>query len=285
MIDVFFRLTLIAVFLFASPAVAEDRAGTILYSRLTGGHWQIWRYDVATGQAAAVTTSPTDKRMPAFGPDGAALFRTNNDELRQVAADGVESPTWQALWPVSAAAWSAAAKRWAIARIRTDIPDAGNVWLAAPGAEPRLLTDAVGLQLNPSWSPDGHRLAYSGGHGIHTYELYTVAADGGTLVRLTKNVYHEFFPAWSPDGQWLAYSADHDGDFNIWLMRADGSDAHRLTEAPGLDSRPAWSPDGRRIAFTSRRRGLLEIWVMDRDGSHQQPLIAGEAEACDPAWQ
>lgn len=279
-----FRLSLAAWLLCAAvPAWADD--GAIVYSRLTDGHWQIWRHDVATGQDRPLTTSPSDKRLPAFGPDGAVMFRTNNDAAHQITLGGDEQPIWQPLWPVADAAWSPASRRWAITRIRTDIPDAGNLWITGPDGEPRLLTDAVGLQLNPSWSPDGRRLAYSGGHGIHTYELFTVSADGGSPARLTKNEHHEFFPAWSPDGRWIAYSADAGGDFDMWLMRSDGSAARRLTEAPGLDSRPAWSPDGRRIAFTTHRRGKLEIWVMDQDGGNQQPLIAGEAEACDPAWQ
>lgn len=278
------RTTLVFILLSASPVFA-DETGILVYSRLTHGHWQIWRHDLASGQDQQLTTSSTDKRLPTFGPDGSVIFRTNNDEARRIAPDGGEHPLWPSLWPVADAAWSPSSQRWVMTRIRTDIPDAGNVWLAGEGFEPSLVTDAPGLQLNPSWSPDGRQIVYSGGRGIHTYELFVMPVEGGAPERLTDNRHHEFFPAWSPDGAWIAYSADPDGDFDIWLMRTDGSDARKLTDVPGLDSRPAWSPDGRRIAFATQRRGKLEIWIMDRDGGNQEPLIAGEAEACDPAWQ
>lgn len=232
------RTTLALILLFAGPAFADD-AGTVIYSRLTGDHWQIWRRDLASGHDQQLTTSAMDKRLPTFGPEGSVIFRTNNDEAYRIAPDGGESPLWPSLWPVADATWSSRGQRWAVTRIRTDIPDAGNLWLTGEGIEPSLMTDAPGLQLNPSWSPDGRRIVYSGGRGIHTYELFVMPVEGGAPERLTDNRHHEFFPAWSPDGAWIAYSADPDGDFDVWLMRTDGSDARKLTDVPGLDSRPA----------------------------------------------
>lgn len=62
---------------------AEDGgalSGTLLYSRLTDGTWQIWQTDLAMGQAMQVTSSVGDKRYPSWGPDGRVAYQTSNAE-------------------------------------------------------------------------------------------------------------------------------------------------------------------------------------------------------------
>jgi TolB protein len=46
------------------------------------------------------------------------------------------------------------------------------------------LTSGIEVWSQPSWSPDGTRIAFSGNAGVH--EVYVVAADGTNLTRLTR---------------------------------------------------------------------------------------------------
>ncbi len=275
----------------AMPAIghadggASSVSGQLLYSKLTGGYWQIWQADLATGQQQQLTMTQTDKRYPAWAPDGAFAYHTSNHEAYWQLAGQPPQPLLQPLWPVKDLAWSTD-QRVAFVRFRTDLNDSANLWVSdAQGASPMVLTHEAGIQYNSAWSPDGKWIAYSGGHGYGTYELYVISADGSTRRQLTRNSSHEFLPAWSPDGQWIAYSSDATGDFEIWVMHPDGSQPTAVTHSPGLDTRPAWSPDSTHIAFATNRSRKLEIWSIRPDGSEARPIVSAEQGVCDPAWR
>jgi dipeptidyl aminopeptidase/acylaminoacyl peptidase len=69
------------------------------------------------------------------------------------------------------------------------------------------LTDAPPLDSNPSWSPDGRRLAFMRRRNRHVQaRLFVMEADGSfqTNLRAIGDTYSR--PSWSPDGARLAYS-------------------------------------------------------------------------------
>lgn len=77
----------------------------------------------------------------------------------------------------------------------------------ADGSGKRRITATGVYETNPSFAPDGTRIAFTGdrdnrqlskdrlGRG---FELYTMAADGGDIVRLTDNRRPDLFPDWQP---------------------------------------------------------------------------------------
>ena len=261
--------------------------GQVLYSRLTDGTWQIWHTDLAARVPRQVTFTPGDKRYPAWAADGSVTYCVSNQACFQSRLGEQQSePLLIDLWPVRDAVWSPDGRRLAFARFRTDLVDSANLWIAeGEGTQRRMITHEVGIQEHPAWSPDGQWIAYSGGHGYGTYELYVVRPDGSQRRQLTRNQAHDFLPAWSPDGTQIAFSSDVSGEYEIWVVGADGSNLRQVTRSPGLDTSPAWSPDGRWIAFASNRSQTLALWIVRPDGSDPQRLAEAEAAACDPAWR
>jgi Tol biopolymer transport system component/DNA-binding winged helix-turn-helix (wHTH) protein len=108
------------------------------------------------------------------------------------------------------------------------------------------LTDSLGLDAFPTFSPDGAQIAFcSDREG--TFEIYVrQLAPGGRDIRITSDGRDNVQPVWSPDGSQIAYASR--GLPGIWLVAALGGDPRRLTT---FGSRPAWSPDGKTIAFQS----------------------------------
>src|SRR5207253_3908465 len=61
--------------------------------------------------------------------------------------------------------------------------------------------------LNPAWSPDGTKIAFSGlVGGLNDLFVYDLTAR--SVRRLTTDAYAELDPAWSPDGRSLAFCTD-----------------------------------------------------------------------------
>jgi dipeptidyl aminopeptidase/acylaminoacyl peptidase len=147
-----------------------------------------------------------------------------------------------------------------------------------------------GRDLAYSWSPGGERIAF-----IHAVEdtqdadIFSMAADGSDVRRLTDEPGVDAFPTYSPDGSKVAFQSDRGGPVDVYVMDPDGSDVVRLTDFDD-DQRddyvPTWSPDGERIAFVRGEvppGGPGELWVIDADGSNghvllDQPLVDF------PAW-
>ncbi len=120
---------------------------------------------------------------------------------------------------------------------------------AVPAAAPagaRQITDSLGLDQFPSFSPDGAEIAYCSDRGVGFEIFVRQLATGGREIQITADGRDNLEPAWSPDGRQIAYaSRSRPG---IWLVPALGGMPRRLTE---FGSRPAWSPDGATLAFQS----------------------------------
>ena len=112
--------------------------------------------------------------------------------------------------------------------------------------EARQVTDSLGLDVFPSFSPDGAQIAYASDRG-GGFEIYVrQLATGGREIQITSDGQDNLQPAWSPNGREIAYGSR--GRPGIWLVPSLGGTPRRLTE---FGSRPAWSPDGATLAFQS----------------------------------
>lgn len=145
--------------------------------------------------------------------------------------------------------------------------------------EVRVITRQSSWTMASDWKPDGTRLVVLTRRDGNS-EVYTMAADGSDLRRITNTRGDDYGPVWSPDGQRIAYGEDvGGGTTQIFVCAGDGSNRVQLTTgAPGANG-PMWSPDGTRIAYIAGSN----VMVMRSDGSNREILYTdgAEKEGCD----
>ena len=71
--------------------------------------------------------------------------------------------------------------------------------MAADGSGARQLTFAESWDRDPTWSPDGTRIAFARLIDVATrYDIYTVPAEGGAEERVTDDPHDDMHPNWTP---------------------------------------------------------------------------------------
>jgi Tol biopolymer transport system component len=152
-----------------------------------------------------------------------------------------------------------------------------NIWrVAAPGAAaappgaPEKVTQSPLLEISPSLSPDGSRVAYASSSSGE-FSIWTCRMDGSQPVRLSQGLW----PQWSPDGRQVAFLKTPDMDRGhsprIFGVDADGGSPRRLTEGDFPETYPVWSRDGRWFYFSSARGEDYGVWRMPAAGG--QPVL------------
>jgi Tol biopolymer transport system component len=154
---------------------------------------------------------------------------------------------------------------------------------AADGSREQRLTSHPKSELDPAWSPDGRRIAYSGDETDEGHQnIWVMNADGSakTLLtpgaRTTNQGYAGTEPTWSPDGRRIFYN--NYGE--LWVMNADGSGKLRVLTATEAGSAPSWSPDGSRIAYIAG----FDVWTMAPDGSTRVRVTTTSAAERSVDW-
>ena len=162
----------------------------------------------------------------------------------------------------------------------------------ADGDNQRRLTNNPATDTQPSWSPDGKKVAFTSYRNGGNIQIFVMDSDGQNPVRLTDEVWDQN-PSWSPDGQKIAFTGYRDAglgngtwDIDIYVMDPDGKNRKRLTRIPGNSFNPSWSPDSQRIAFENSGNGASEIYVMNADGTRQKSLTEDDKRGNkrEPSW-
>lgn len=156
------------------------------------------------------------------------------------------------------------------------------------------LTDVdPGPSRNPSWSPDGSKLAFEAlvwksDDTATTTAIFVYDLKKSELTTILKNdeaSYHH--PVWSSSGEYLAYSSDQDGNWEIYTINEDGTDQRRLTENEADDGvlGLTWSPDGETIAFISNRDYRRNISIVNVnpfvEETHESSIVNLNLELSD----
>jgi Tol biopolymer transport system component/imidazolonepropionase-like amidohydrolase len=172
----------------------------------------------------------------------------------------------------------------------------GDLWLLAKGTKtPERITQGPTMELEPTWSPDGTKLAYvsdrNGNMDVWIRDLKT--GQDRNLVDLADDLH---YPSWSPDGTKLAfYQSD---PRNAWgrstLYVADVTytadvnvpKTRKLHESIFVPSQASWSADGKTIAvsalhpYSSRyREGVSEVLLISFDGKNDRYVTPAPAHS------
>jgi Tol biopolymer transport system component/DNA-binding winged helix-turn-helix (wHTH) protein len=137
------------------------------------------------------------------------------------------------------------------------------------GARLTRLTFGPGLEIDPTFSPDGRRIVFAGDR-YGNFDLFSQAVDGGDPVRLTSTPADETEPAWSPDGQRLVFRSSEDGG-GLFTIGRDGGARRRIA---AFGTRPAWLPNGREVVFAGD--AWRKLFQVSADGGEEpREVLAG----------
>jgi Tol biopolymer transport system component len=102
----------------------------------------------------------------------------------------------------------------------------------------------------PSWSPDGTRIAYSvPSADPNAPDVAVGRIDGSEVRRIAGGI----SPAWSPVRDEVAYLKRATETWSVHVVGADGTGDRTISPEYETIGAPSWSPDGTRIAYTHDR--------------------------------
>jgi TolB protein len=144
------------------------------------------------------------------------------------------------------------------------------------------ITNSPGDDIEPAWSADGRKIAFTSKRDGH-FEIYWMNADGSRQTRLTDSPEDKHYPAWSPDGEKIAFATVENGQSDLFVINVDGTGLARLTNSSDANERyPDWSPDGKQMLFSSFGGKDSGIYRMNADGSKIKLILAGPLH--HPKW-
>ena len=153
------------------------------------------------------------------------------------------------------------------------------------------LTDADGLSLSGSWSPDATQLAYD--YTLNgSMDIAVMSLGGGEPRLVAGGPNDEAMPRWSPDGSRIAFLSDDGTGTNIYWVPPTGGARRKIAETrlqylerftsiDAIGSQP-WSPDGRRLVFSRLEpTNNSALWTTDIQSGQEARLTSPPAGASD----
>ncbi len=140
------------------------------------------------------------------------------------------------------------------------------------------------LNADPTWTPDGKRIAFYSNKEGPTNLFWQLADGSGGLERLTTSEYFHNPNSWSPDGQLLAFhEVNPTTQRDIWVLRLKDRKAEPFLRTPADESAPRFSPDGHWLTYVSNESGRFEIYVQPYPGPGGKWQISTNG-GTEPVW-
>jgi len=236
---------------------AADLTGQkLLVTSVRTGDTEVFIADPVTGDMVNVSHSPqTEDRYPCWSPDGRRIAFTRDagsDNIKHLWVMDVDGQNARALVTTQTTSYMPS---WQIT------PDGARIVFGLQGAKPEMASirpDGSDLKIlgeghDPTLSPDGKLITYTGHPPEGGVTVYVMAWDGANTRRVVKGTSRmgATFPNWSPDGTQIVYSWPVAEALELFVIGADGAGDRQLTRFGGTSvcTPSAWSPDGAWISF------------------------------------
>jgi Tol biopolymer transport system component len=279
----------------ATPAVRElaGVSGAALFPAISPDATQV-AYGVGLGRQSRLYRHPLDSlspielhqegRHPTWSPDGGSLaFRSERDGggvfVLDLTTSSVRKVTSQGYLP----AWSPDGTRLAFStleytRVEERPTTDGQLGVIDLGTgETRTIVIDSGIDaIQPTWSPDGRRLAFWSVDDAGIRNVWTVPVTGGRPERVTDGLEFDWGARWARDGS-LYWSSSRGGITNAWRVRLH-RDSGRPLGSPAAVNLPApyvgffsFADDGT-LAYATVQ-DVSSIWRVDLTGQQAPARI------------
>jgi Tol biopolymer transport system component len=244
--------------------------------------------DVDANQAWQLTRSAQAEHYPSSAPSGDQVAFVDGEsdfDVVSVATDGSSSPTTLLSTErnESDPAWAPDGQSYVYV---TDRRGQDEIWVRSrSGEEQPVVTqerfgdDQTIMLANPTFSPDGKRLAFlrNSFTPIWPLRIYTAFVAGGAAVELLPRT-HEGFqsaPSWSPNGESIVFSEWKDRQWMLVKVSVGTQERVVLRQDGVPNATPVWSPVRGPNAWITweSQDGLV---LVSPDGTRQRPLYSGQ---------
>ncbi|HSE67508.1 MAG TPA: Ig-like domain-containing protein [Gemmatimonadales bacterium] len=141
-----------------------------------------------------------------------------------------------------------------------------------------IVADSTSNNIDPAYSPDRTRLAFSSDRAGGNYDIYVADADGQNATRLTNDPGPDLQPVWTPDGHAIVFTGTRGGVKRIMMMQVNGTGLHELAGVPGGAQDPVISPNGNTLAFTgfpTPKGPQSDIYTLSLTGTGAPVVVMG----------
>ena len=268
------------------PTLAPD-GEDFIFSSDPEGNFDLFSQRVGGKNARLLTpNTPSDEYEASYSPDGKRIAFYSNREPAGVYVMEATGENVRPLVPrCHHPSWSPDGKEIVCSTVGHSLPSTRNVTPSQllignveTGAQ-RTLCENDAMQ--PSWSPNGRRIAFwfnppSAGRS----DIATIARTGGGIEIVTKDASTNWNPVWSTDGRFLYFASDRSGNMSFWRVPVDEENGKVLGDpepvlTPSTFNRHLnFSRDGKRLIYvqTDRRANIRAVKF---DG--QRERVVGEA--------
>jgi eukaryotic-like serine/threonine-protein kinase len=264
------------------PALSPD-GKSVAFTADVGGRRQIWVRLLARGSALQVTHDETDHQYPRWSSDSSSLIYFSPSR----EPDG-QGEIWQT------PALGGTARPLVISMGGADLSHDGKhlaYFHSIQGQLELAVADADGsnshrLTVLPTeytysdlrWSPDDQKLGFQRGRTFD-YDVFYVAAQGGSVQAVTRDENPLGGFAWLPDSSGVVYSSSR-GDtvlylrtMNLWSVQTGGKNLRQLTFGETSYISPDLDRNGNLVA--TRRQLQFDIWRYPVDYSPEENVQRG----------
>ncbi|MHB8907188.1 MAG: S41 family peptidase, partial [Melioribacteraceae bacterium] len=127
-------------------------------------------------------------------------------------------------------------------------------------------------------------------HIVFTYagDLWIVAKEGGTALKLSSPKGQELYPKFSPDGSQIAFSGIYNNNYDVYVIPSLGGVPTRVTHHGMSDRIIDWYPDGKNLLYVSSmnsgKQRFDQFYKVGKNGGSPEilPIPYGEMASLSP---